>query len=79
MSGIKITTVTRRTEQFRIELTGSDIAQMLKKHPRFFGIPDDVTISFHVPGGGNWSNTSIDIDDGNPVYIEWQTETMEKS
>jgi hypothetical protein len=79
MSGIKITTTTQRTERFRIELTGNDITKMLRNHPRFSDIPDRATISFHIPGGGDWSNTSIKIDDENPIYIEWQTETVEQS
>jgi hypothetical protein len=24
-----------------------------------------------VPGGGDWSNTDVAIDDRNPVYVEW--------
>jgi hypothetical protein len=79
MIGIKATTTVQRTEKFRIELTGRDITQMLSKHPRFSGIPDHANISFHVPGGGDWSNMSVEIDDVNPIYIEWQTETTEQS
>ena len=79
MTDIKttITTVTQTTRKCQIELTGEQIAQMLRNHPAFSGIPANATISFHVPGGGDWSHMSIDIDDENPVYVEWKTESVE--
>lgn len=30
-----------------------------------------VKVFFSVPGGGDWSNTNIDICNDHPVYIEW--------
>lgn len=38
-----------------------------------YDIPTNAVISVCVPGGGDWSNTSLDIDKDNPIQIEWVT------
>lgn len=63
-----------RTEKRSFEMNRGDIAAAL----RALGValpkdPVEVRIYFAVPGGGDWSNTDIDIDDKNPVRVEWQT------
>lgn len=34
-------------------------------------IPETADIYVQIPGGGDWSNTALDIDAENPVTIEW--------
>lgn len=41
-------------------------------HAGYTDIPADARVEFDVPGGGDWSNTSIDIDDQNPLVITWE-------
>lgn len=44
-----------------------------------FGLPKDARVYFVVPGGGDWSNTDIDIDRNHPICVEWtHTETVDK-
>ena len=63
------TTTTRHT----LELGGYVIVSMLRE----FGhdIPDGASVKVYVPGGGDWSNMSLDIDSRCPVIVEWTTRT----
>lgn len=38
-----------------------------------YQIPHGCEITVRVPGGGDWSNTSLDISGNSPVTITWQT------
>ncbi len=52
----------------RIELSGAKILTAL-------GITHDkVAVYFRVPGGGDWSNTAIEIDSENPIVVTWKEE-----
>ena len=70
----KVTVV--RTERCSIELDEKIIRQLVQVAGA--QIPEDanVRIYFAVPGGGDWSNTEIDIDNQHPIYVEW-TKTEE--
>lgn len=36
-------------------------------------IPIDATLSVHVPGGGDWSNTDLELDERDrPLEIRWE-------
>lgn len=37
-------------------------------------VPDSAEITVHIPGGGDWSNTDLDISDAHPVIVSWTTE-----
>lgn len=37
----------------------------------------DVRVYFQVPGGGDWSNMAVDIDDEHPVYVQWTTRDVQ--
>ncbi len=63
------------TRQFRIELDGRVLVRMLREQGH--DIPDNATVTFTTPGGGDWSNTDIDIDDDHPVIVEWITRDVE--
>lgn len=68
-------TVTRVTKR-SIELTAIDIRSLIRATGTEISDAAELRVYFAVPGGGNWSNTDIDIDNLNPVYVEW-TETEE--
>jgi len=54
----------------RVELDDSDLRELLKDY-----IPEDarsVRIRVWVPGGGDWSNTDLDIDRQNTLQISWE-------
>jgi hypothetical protein len=50
------TSVREVTERNEVHLTGKDIRKLL-------GLSDSTTVSVHVPGGGDWSNMDLDLDD----------------
>jgi hypothetical protein len=74
---VKMAATVTTARKFRVTLTAEHLLAMLASQGQ--QIPDAATVSFHVPGGGDWSNTSIKIDEENPIYIEWKTETVEQS
>lgn len=44
---------------------------------RGFNLPSNARIYFSVPGGGDWSNTDVDISREHPIYVEWTTEELQ--
>lgn len=68
------------TTQHRIELKGTTIIQLLNQELKAQGateglVPSNATVIVTVPGGGDWSNTELDIDTRTPVTIEWTERT----
>ena len=62
----KITTRTTKTNT-RVEISFSRLRELL-------GLPENVTIFVRVPGGGDWSNTDLEIDDRDrPLVAEFET------
>lgn len=59
----------------RIELTEDNLCELIRKATGDV-IPDTAAIFVEVPGGGDWSNTSLDISDA-PVIIAWTEVTEE--
>lgn len=59
---------TRVTRDYRLELSGEQLRAMLPDD-----IPVNAEIYIQIPGGGDWSNTSLDITIENPVVITWKT------
>lgn len=61
-----------RTESHELELNQADILELLRKAGH--DIPEQAVLRvyFAVPGGGDWSNTDIDIDKNHPLRIEWK-------
>ena len=40
-------------------------------------VPDNAEVAFRIPGGGDWSNTTLDVDDGE-LFVSWEvTEVKE--
>jgi hypothetical protein len=64
-----------RTETSKsIELGEPELRRLLEAQGVV--IPADATITVQVPGGGDYSNMSLDIDDRTPVVVAW-TEVTE--
>jgi hypothetical protein len=55
----------------RLELTGEDIRGLLEAAADL-QIPSTADIYIQIPGGGDWSNTSLDVDKKNPIVITWE-------
>ena len=65
-----ITTTT--TKQVHIELSGEELKQVLVAAKI---VPEDayLTVYVRVPGGGDWSNTDLDVDKSSPLTIRYET------
>jgi hypothetical protein len=61
--------VVRTEKRIQIELGFTVIRRLLEQEGVI--IPSDAKITVQVPGGGDWSNTELDVDDKNPVVVEW--------
>ena len=64
----KVSETTSKTTSV-YHLTGADIISMLKETGR---IPEDADITkveFRVPGGGDYSNMTLDIDEDAPIVV----------
>lgn len=57
------------TERVRLEFTDADVRKALR-------LPPNSTVFVRVPGGGDWSNTDLDVTTDTPIVAEW---TMEKT
>lgn len=60
-----------RTTNIR-ELDADDIR-------RAFGLAPDTEVTFRVPGGGDWSNTEIEVSDSSPIVCTCFRETTEET
>ncbi len=73
----KVKTIT--TSKYTLALTGKDIVMLLRGE--FTAVPEvpmpdvpaNAKVSFHVPGGGDWSHVDVSIDSETPIYVEWET------
>ena len=53
-----------------VDLSRKDIIEFLKNE--YSDVPDNCSVVFHVPGGGDWSNTQADVTEENPVSVSWE-------
>lgn len=67
--GINVRTNIETTKRYSCLLNQENLLELLRKDG--VEIPKGATVQFVVPGGGDWSGQAIDIDDENPVTIEW--------
>lgn len=67
----------RTTEKFSITLPGDELREMISQELAAQGLdrlPPDTYIYVQVPGGGDWSNTDLDLSEY-PVEIRWTVES----
>jgi hypothetical protein len=66
----------------RVRLSGKDIWALLNRELEFqndnYRINTRPEVTFHVPGGGDWSNETIPIDEDYPIIVEWTEVSQEK-
>ncbi len=53
----------------RMQLSGRDIIRLVVAVRKNFKATKDTRVLFHVPGGGDWSNTTIEIDRECPITV----------
>lgn len=66
-----ITTRTKTTKTTYIDLTREQVADALRLAG--FNLPDNADIFVRVPGGGDWSNTDLMIDDEITLQVTYTT------
>lgn len=66
---------TTTTEETELEVDAADIRKWLGQAIGIT-IPDDATVTVSVPGGGDWSHATLDIDSRCPITVTW-TKTTE--
>jgi hypothetical protein len=68
-----VTTITRVDK--RVEIDRHVLIEMLKQ-TQDIDVPKGADIYMQVPGGGDWSNMSLEVSNDQPVIITW-TEMLE--
>lgn len=75
MLNINVKTETVVTRDHTVRLNGKDIIFLLRQELKSQGVktdlPDNAEVEFHVPGGGDYSNCSLNVDDDNAVTVTW--------
>ena len=76
---ISTNTRTVTTTSHELKLTGKELIALVNQEFKAQGateglLPADADVVVWVPGGGNWSNTDLDINE-NPVTITWTERT----
>lgn len=69
MNTLKIKTTTKTVRHCNLQLTSKDIVGLLQRAG--YCVPDSATVVFDVPGGADWSNTTIDISAEHPIGVNW--------
>lgn len=62
-------TVVTTERRHEIVIDNVEIRELLRRTG--YNIPATARIYFMVPGGGDWSNTDVDISSDHPVTVEW--------
>lgn len=75
MLDVNLRTSTVVTRDHTVQLSGKDIIYLLRQELKAQGVqhqpPDDAEVEFSVPGGGDYSNCNLDIDEDQPVTVRW--------
>lgn len=73
---IDLKTATRTTRRHTVSLHGEDIVELLRQELKSQGVKrlptGKVEVHVSIPGGGDWSNTNLTIDDACPVVVNWE-------
>jgi hypothetical protein len=73
-------TRTRITENHSLTITGDELRGLISQELAAMGkerLPDDAYVYVQVPGGGDWSNTELDLSSETSLQIRWTVEKGE--
>lgn len=75
---VKISRQTEVTTLHRhaIKISGAQIIDLLRGGG--FDVPDNAAVTVAVPGGGDWSNTTLDLNCDSTVQIAWEIREAKK-
>lgn len=63
--------VEKRDISKSVFLSAKDVVDMWNNYNPKNRAPENASVTFHVPGGGDWSNRDVDVDDFNHVKLSW--------
>lgn len=69
MPDIAVQKIEEITIRHKVSVSGDDIIDLLRKDG--FDIKLGASVTIHVPGGGDWSNTDLDVSLENKVEVRW--------
>lgn len=71
---MKIKFTSNNHETTEIKLSGQDIIDLLRvSKPELFGDITTAKVTFRVPGGGDYSNMTLDIEESDPIHVRIDT------
>ncbi|OXE37512.1 MAG: hypothetical protein CGW95_00950 [Phenylobacterium zucineum] len=72
MVALKVKRLIRKTkvESCELRLGEDEILALLRTSG--IDVPPTAKVTFYVPGGGDYSNETLDVDRDNPVTVSWQ-------
>jgi hypothetical protein len=74
---MKVTQKTTTTKTHRVEIGRHALAKALRLSG--INVPDRAGVYVIVPGGGDWSNMQLDVDDKTPIVVSWtESSTVEE-
>jgi len=56
-----------------LEINRGKLLAILRKAG--YEVPTTADAHMRIPGGGDWSNTDLDLDADSPLFITWETTT----
>lgn len=66
---MKITVNETVSTKKHITIRRSDLIELLALEG--ISVPDHAEITFHIPGGSDWSNMDLDLDDYTVINVDW--------
>lgn len=73
---IEVLSTVTTTKHHTVKLTGEMVRELILKRHKIF-VPSNAKVTFIVPSGGDWSGMRCDVTSDDPVWIEWDEETVE--
>ncbi len=74
---IHFNTSTITTRQHTVRLSDDDLVELLRQELKAQGVkflPEGkIEVFVSVPGGGDYSSTDLEIDEGTPLTIRWMS------
>jgi len=59
----------------KVTLGREEIIEFLRSKGKY--VTDDARVYIPVPGGGDWSNTNLDLDQDSQVEVTWKVSTLD--
>lgn len=66
---------THTTKRNILRITANDLIRIMNGEEGHRGIPKNARVTTLVPGGGDWSNMYLAIDDEQVIIIEWEADS----